>query len=288
MQRRADLVASDRCGCLLDHLLVAPLERAVALAEDRLRVPTTCTSTWRPRSTYGSTKTVPSPNADSASACAAAISPGRSASARTIRMPRPPPPADAFTSRGRSASVAVSTGGCEHRDAGRVHQLLRLDLRAHLLDRLGRRPDPGEPGVDHGAGEVGVLGEEAVAGVDRVGAGRLGRRQHRGRRRGRSRPGCCRAAVRRRRPRGRTAGRRPRRSGSRRSRCRASRQVRKTRDAISARLATSEIERDLVGPSIMAGTPRTGRCRRTACSRSPRGRCRGSVRVSRGSMTPSS
>ena len=38
-------------------------------------------------------------------------------------------------------------------------------------DRLGRRADPGQPGVDDGLGEVGVLGQEAVAGVDRVGAG---------------------------------------------------------------------------------------------------------------------
>src|SRR5690606_1794625 len=35
--------------------------------------------------------------------------------------------------------------------------------------------DPDEPGVDDGAGEVGVLGEEPVSGVDGVGAGALGR-----------------------------------------------------------------------------------------------------------------
>jgi hypothetical protein len=70
--------------------------------------PTTCTSTWRPCSTYGSTKTVPSPNADAASAAAFAVSAGRSASARTTRIPRPPPPAEALTSSGRSASVASS------------------------------------------------------------------------------------------------------------------------------------------------------------------------------------
>ena len=102
-----------------------------------------------------------------------AISPGRSASGRTIRIPRPPPPADAFTSSGRSASVAASAGRCEDRHAGGLHQLLGLHLGPHRLDRLGRRPDPGQPGVDHGAGEVGVLGQEAVAGVDRVGAGPL-------------------------------------------------------------------------------------------------------------------
>ena len=52
---------------------------------------------------------------------------------------------------------------------------LGLDLRAHGRDRLGRRADPGQPGVEHGAGEVGVLGQEAVAGVDRVGARPAGR-----------------------------------------------------------------------------------------------------------------
>ena len=39
-------------------------------------------------------------------------------------------------------------------------------LRAHQLDRLRRRPDPDEPRVLDRAGERGVLGEEAVAGVD--------------------------------------------------------------------------------------------------------------------------
>ena len=71
--------------------------------------PQTCTSTWRPRSTYGSTNTVPSPNADAASASAFSTSPGRSASERTMRMPRPPPPAEALTRSGSCASVASST-----------------------------------------------------------------------------------------------------------------------------------------------------------------------------------
>ena len=56
----------------------------------------------------------------------------------------------------------------QHRHARSLHQLLRRDLRPHRLDRGGRRADPDEPGVDDGASELGVLGEEAVAGVDRV------------------------------------------------------------------------------------------------------------------------
>ena len=39
---------------------------------------------------------------------------------------------------------------------------------------VGRRADPDEAGVDDGLGEVGVLGEEAVAGVHGVGAGAAG------------------------------------------------------------------------------------------------------------------
>ena len=48
---------------------------------------------------------------------------------------------------------------------------LRLDLAAHAADRVGRRADEDEPGVGAGLREVGVLGEEAVAGMDGVGAG---------------------------------------------------------------------------------------------------------------------
>ena len=49
----------------------------------------------------------------------------------------------------------------------------RADLVAHDLDGLGRGTDEGHaPGGD-GPGEVGVLGEEAVAGVDGLGAAAL-------------------------------------------------------------------------------------------------------------------
>ena len=50
-----------------------------------------------------------------------------------------------------------------------------LHLVAERLDRLRRRTDPDQAGVDHGLGEVAVLGQEAVAGVHRVGAGLLRR-----------------------------------------------------------------------------------------------------------------
>ena len=89
-------------------------------------MPNTWTSTWRPRSTYGSTNTVPSPNADSASASAAATSEARSARRRTTRMPRPPPPADAFTSRGRSASVGSAGASSTGTPASRMIRLASI------------------------------------------------------------------------------------------------------------------------------------------------------------------
>ena len=52
---------------------------------------------------------------------------------------------------------------------------LRRELVAALPKRLGGRADPGQAGRLDRGGEVGVLGEEAVAGMDRVGAGLLRR-----------------------------------------------------------------------------------------------------------------
>jgi hypothetical protein len=49
------------------------------------------------------------------------------------------------------------------------------DLVAEVADRLRAGPDPDQAGVQDRLGEVGVLRQEAVAGVDGVGAG-LGRR----------------------------------------------------------------------------------------------------------------
>jgi hypothetical protein len=49
---------------------------------------------------------------------------------------------------------------------------LRRDLVAHRLDRRRRRADEHDPGLGAGRGERGVLGEEPVAGVDRLRAGR--------------------------------------------------------------------------------------------------------------------
>jgi hypothetical protein len=69
----------------------------------------------------------------------------------------------------------VDGGAGQDGDARLLHQLLRGDLGTHRLDGLDGRADEDDPGLGTGAGEFGVLGQEPVAGVDRVGASRLRR-----------------------------------------------------------------------------------------------------------------
>ncbi len=82
-------------------------------------------------------------------------------------------------------ALAATTGGRLHehgessvlasrhdRDAGCHGDLAGVVLARHRLHRLGRRADPDEAGVGDGAGEAGVLGQEAVAGVHGLGSGR--------------------------------------------------------------------------------------------------------------------
>ena len=59
--------------------------------------------------------------------------------------------------------------------AGRRHPRLGRALVAHGADGGRRRSDEREPGGGAGLGEIGVLGEKAVARVKRFGAGRLRR-----------------------------------------------------------------------------------------------------------------
>ena len=114
-------------------------------------------------------------------------------------MPLPPPPAAALIDervadlvadrehvRGasRPASVAPGTIGTP---AARM-RCARRGLRAHQpRSPSGGGPIHDEPGLLHGARERGVLGEEAVAGMDRLGA-RAQRRPRRSRRRAGSSP----------------------------------------------------------------------------------------------------
>ena len=54
--------------------------------------------------------------------------------------------------------------------ARRGHALAGGGLRAHHVDRLGRRADPDEPGAGDRSREAGVLGEEAVARMHGLGS----------------------------------------------------------------------------------------------------------------------
>ena len=100
-------------------------------------------------------------------------------------MPRPPPPNAALIAIGTPYSLAnATTSSASLTGSGvpgtsgasaRGGDVARGDLVAEVADRLRAGADPDQPGVEHRLGEVGVLGEESVAGVDRVGAGLLGR-----------------------------------------------------------------------------------------------------------------
>ena len=131
----------------------------------------TCTSMWRPVGRYRSQKTRPSPNAACASRAAASIAAGRS-----------------FLLGHHPHSAAAATGGClhqhrkvghlarvgpgrQHRHPGLGEQCLRVHFGPHGRDRLRGRSDPGQSRIHDCGGEVGVLGQKAVAGVHRVGTG---------------------------------------------------------------------------------------------------------------------
>ena len=72
------------------------------------------------------------------------------------------------------AVLAVALVARHHRHAGLGGDRLGVGLAAHAPHGGGRRPDELDAGLAHGFGEIGVLGEEAVARMDAVGAGRLG------------------------------------------------------------------------------------------------------------------
>ena len=74
-----------------------------------------------------------------------------------------------MTSSGKPSSVGLAARDDRHARLGR--DPLRRELVAALPERVRRRADPGQPGGLDRLGEVGALGEEAVAGMDRVGAG---------------------------------------------------------------------------------------------------------------------
>ena len=73
----------------------------------------------------------------------------------------------------RRLVVAVIAG--RERHAGLLHQRLRRGLETHRADRVNRRADEHDTRLRAGLGEVLVLRQETVAGMDRLGAGLLRR-----------------------------------------------------------------------------------------------------------------
>ena len=182
-----------------------------------------------------------------------------------MRMPLPPPPCAALIISGkpiRAASRASSCGDLvgagvagHHRHARGLHQFLGAGLAAHLAHRRRLRADEDDAGGLDRIGEVGVLAEEAVTGMDRLRAGLAGR--PRGSRR---RAGSCPAAAARRsgtprRPGARAARRRRPRNTPRRCGCRACgrcgsrgrRSRRGWRSGLSFRIDLSDISRAASG-----------------------------------------
>ena len=94
-------------------------------------------------------------------------------------MPRPPPPNAALIATGQPCSSpnAVISSGPDGELGGPGHDRRAAALRrpaarhlvAHLLDRRRRRSDERHAEVGDRPGEVGVLGEEPVAGMHAVG-----------------------------------------------------------------------------------------------------------------------
>ena len=110
---------------------------------------------------------------------------------RTIRMPRPPPPADALTSTGKSVTSSVSVQVGSIGTPASASSAFAASLSPIAAIALAGGPTQVSPASVTAARELGVLGEEAVAGVDGVRAGCGGPRPGSGRPAGTSRPACC-------------------------------------------------------------------------------------------------
>jgi hypothetical protein len=68
--------------------------------------------------------------------------------------------------------VFTEIAGC-HRHAGFGHQLFGGVLEPHGANGMGFRSDPDEAGLHHGLRELRILRKEAIARMDRLGAGLL-------------------------------------------------------------------------------------------------------------------
>ena len=75
-------------------------------------------------------------------------------------------------------AISAEGGWSRARDAGIACGAQCLDLVSGQFEHIGLRADEGDSGFGTGACQIGVLGEEAVAGVDGVGACFLRHPQH--------------------------------------------------------------------------------------------------------------
>ena len=179
-ERRAGLGIERRRGSLLEQLLVPPLDRAVALAEEHHALVI--------RQDLGF---------DVARALQVALGVEAIIAERAARLAARQPPrglelriaahhahALAAAARGRlehQRKAGLTGEGAGRRDArqrarrrrhhghaGPLRRLARGELVAETLDRLGRGTDEHHSGLRAGAGERRVLGEEAVARMNRI------------------------------------------------------------------------------------------------------------------------
>ena len=169
------VVADVGGGRLLDQLLLPPLDRAVALAEvDGVAVAVAHHLDLHVARVADELLQVDAVVLEDRLRGAPHLL-QRLGKRRTIRDDLHPAPAAARRGLDQDGQV-----GCrhvrrielaQHRHARVVHQPLGLDLAAHRVDGARGRPDPGQSRVADGSCEAGVLRQEAVAGVDRLGAG---------------------------------------------------------------------------------------------------------------------
>ena len=75
--------------------------------------------------------------------------------------------------RAHPRARSAPDGAAQHRDAAALRERTRARLVAEQRERLGARPDEHHAGFCTATRELGVLGQEAVARVQRVAAGRM-------------------------------------------------------------------------------------------------------------------
>ena len=172
----------------LDHLLVPPLDRAVALeqvqrgplrvGEDlHLDVPRPADRLLDERRRIAERALgLAHRRLDRLPQLGRVVDPAHAAAAAAGDSLDEDREADLLGAGDQLVQVGRRRGGPQGRDAGGPGRLQGPHLVAGQLEHLGRRADEGDAGLDAGAGQVGVLAEEAVAGIDRVGAGLAGRR----------------------------------------------------------------------------------------------------------------